>query len=177
MRRWIIGVALGALATISPARAMDLASADIVAGSALAQPQVYSRCGGGNVSPSLSWSDAPAATKSFAVTAFDPDAAGGWWHWIVYNLPASTRSLPRGAGTDGAPLPAGARFGENDFGATAYGGACPPPGSGMHHYRFTVWALDAAALPFDAPPKGAAIAPYLETHALARATLIATYER
>jgi Raf kinase inhibitor-like YbhB/YbcL family protein len=169
-------LALGLAALLVPApraAAMDLTSRDIVQGAPFAPAQVYSQCGGGNVSPALSWSGAPAATKSFAVTLFDPDAAGGWWHWIVYDIGVDVRGLARGAG----PLPDGARLGKNDFGAQAYGGACPPPGSGVHNYRFTVWALDVAALPIGGPVKGAAIEPVLEAHALARATLTATYER
>ncbi|MGB8364719.1 MAG: YbhB/YbcL family Raf kinase inhibitor-like protein [Rhizomicrobium sp.] len=172
-RRWIAGLAFGVAAITAPASAMELTSPDVAPGAALALPQVYSQCGGGNVAPALSWSGAPVATKSFAVTLFDPDAAGGWWHWIVYDIGARVHRLARGA----MPLPDGAQQGENDFGAMAYGGACPPPGSGVHHYRFTVWALDTPALPFDDPPKGVTIGPYLEAHALARATLTATYER
>lgn len=166
----------GALGAAAPAFALEVTSPDIAPGATLSKAQVYSECDGDNVSPALSWSGAPAATKSFAVTAFDPDApGGGWWHWIVYNIPAEASSLARGAGA--GALPAGARMGRNDFGKSAYGGACPPPGSGAHHYRFTVWALGTAVLPVDGATEGQVIGPYLAAHALASATLMAMYER
>ena len=157
------------------ASAMELASPDVAPGATLAKAQVHSECEGGNVSPALTWSGAPTATKSFVVTLFDPDAQGGWWHWIVYNIPAAANGLSRGAGA--GALPAGARMGRNDFGKSAYGGACPPPGSGAHHYRFTVWALGTNALPTEGATEGEFVGPYLTTHALASATLTATYER
>jgi len=154
------------------ASALELSSPDIAPGATLAPAQVYSECGGSNVSPALSWSGAPPATKSFALTAFDPDAHGGWWHWIVYNIPAAANAVAHGAVS-----PAGAELGRNDFGHKTYDGACPPPGSGTHHYQFKVWALGTPSLPDDAAAKGETIGPYLEAHALASATLTATYER
>ncbi len=101
-------------------------------------------CRGLNLSPALNWSNPPEGTRSFVVTVFDPDAKGGagWWHWVVYNLPATTRGLPEGAGSKPAKLlPAGAREGKTDFGESAYGGPCPPPGDPPHHYVFTIYAL------------------------------------
>src|SRR3954454_21857367 len=82
-------------------------------------------CSGANMSPALQWSGAPANTKSFAVTVYDPDAptGSGWWHWVVYNIPGSATSLPRGAGdAQKKLLPAGAVQGNTDFGAAGYGG-------------------------------------------------------
>jgi Raf kinase inhibitor-like YbhB/YbcL family protein len=167
---------LAALATmmvcVQGAAALDLTSPQIAPGSSLALAQVYTECGGSNISPALNWSGAPEGTKSFAVTLYDPDASGGWWHWIVYNIPATTNGLP-----EGGPLPEGARAGKNDFRKSGYGGACPPPGSGAHHYQFTVWALGAPAIPVDGAEEGAIIGPYLTTYALAHATLTAVYER
>lgn len=101
-------------------------------------------CSGDNRSPVLRWSGAPAGTRSFAVNVYDPDAptGSGWWHWVVYNLPASATSLPEGAGTaDGKALPAGSAQGRTDFGGPGFGGACPPPGDKPHRYVFTVFAL------------------------------------
>jgi Raf kinase inhibitor-like YbhB/YbcL family protein len=154
------------------ASAMELSSPDIRPGATLSQAQIYSECGGGNVSPALNWSGAPAATQSFALTVFDPDAQGGWWHWIVYDIPAAARGLAQGANS-----PAGALLGRNDFGHERYDGACPPQGSGAHHYEFKIWALATPSLPADLAAKGETIGPYLAAHALASATLIATYER
>jgi len=154
--------------------AMDLSSTDVTQGASLALTQVYSQCGGGNVAPALAWTGAPPAAKSFAVTLFDPDARGGqgWWHWVAYNIPAGTAALSRGGA-----LPASAEVGRNDFGHKQFDGACPPPGSGAHHYQFTVWAMPTATLAVDASATGEAIEPYLKARALASATLTAIYER
>lgn len=117
-----------------------------------------SGCRGGNTSPALNWEGAPAATKSFAVTVFDPDAQGGtgWWHWLVYDIPASTQHLDAGAGSPGArSLPKGSAQGANDFDNRRFDGACPPIGDGLHRYQFTVHAMKRARLyvPLDATPK------------------------
>jgi len=102
-------------------------------------------CTGQNVSPALAWSNAPAGTKSFAVQLHDPDApsGSGFWHWAVYNIPATRTGLDQGAGNSAASLPAGAFGGNTDFldtGATGgngnYGGPCPPAGD-SHRYVFT----------------------------------------
>lgn len=172
MTRRSLAALLLAFGTASSAHAMELASPDVQPGSVLATAQLYPACGGSNISPALSWSGAPGGTKSFAVTLYDPDARGGWWHWIVYDIPASVDRL-----ASGGDAPPGARLGRNDFGGIGYGGACPPPGSGTHHYRFTLWALPTATIPFADDSTGATIGPYLEDHALARATLTAIYER
>jgi len=96
-------------------------------------------CDGRDVSPQLSWEDAPAETKSFALSVTDPDAPGGTWiHWLVYDIPRDVRSIDRGS------LPKGAKQVENDFGMKNYGGPCPP--SGTHRYIFTIYALDAERL-------------------------------
>jgi Raf kinase inhibitor-like YbhB/YbcL family protein len=160
------------------ANAMDLRSVEMAQGASLATEQVHSKCGGQNISPSLAWSGAPAAARSFALTVFDPDAHGtGWWHWVVFDIPASATALPKGAGSGGATMPTGTIQGTNDFGDSAYGGACPPPGSGLHHYEFTLWALDTPTIPFDATVTGGKIGPWLQSHAIAKAQLIPVLER
>jgi Raf kinase inhibitor-like YbhB/YbcL family protein len=107
-------------------------------------------CTGQNVSPALTWSHAPAGTRSFAVQVHDLDAptGSGFWHWAVYNIPASTTALQQGTGNSAASLPAGAFAGNTDFldtGATGgngnYGGPCPPAGDMPHRYVFTLYAL------------------------------------
>lgn len=137
-------------------------------------------CSGDNISPALTWSGAPAGTKSFAITAYDPDAptGSGWWHWVVFNLPADINTLPSGAGAaSGEGMPDGAVQSRTDFGTPGYGGACPPEGDGPHRYQFKVWALDTDSLPLDASASGAMVGFYLNAHALDTATLQVTYQR
>jgi Raf kinase inhibitor-like YbhB/YbcL family protein len=160
-----------------PALAMDVTSTDMADGAAVSLAHVYGQCGGANVSPALSWSGAPSGTRSFAVTTFDPDAHGkGWWHWIAFDIPASTNALPPGAGR-GSGLPAGAVQGNNDFGEAGYDGPCPPEGSGLHHYQFTVWALADEKLPFNPGTYGAVVEDYLKKHALAHAAITPVLQR
>lgn len=132
--------------------------------------------GGLDRSPRLSWSGAPPLTRSFAVSAFDPDAptGSGFWHWFVLDLPAETDEIAEDAGRAGSDLPADARHLENDAGFRGFVGAAPPTGHGMHRYIFTVIALDVARLdvPDTASPALASFA--LRAHTLARADLVAT---
>jgi Raf kinase inhibitor-like YbhB/YbcL family protein len=110
-------------------------------------------CSGGNLSPPLSWSGAPAGTKSFIVTLYDPDdrdSPSGWWHWVVYDIPASVSELAAGAGVEhSTKLPAGTHQGRTDLGTLAYHGPCPDKGDKPHAYTFTVYALGVAKLPVD----------------------------
>jgi len=169
-----------AMAGAIPAKSMTLTSPDVREGARVPQQQVYGGCGGDNVSPELSWSGAPAASKAFALTVYDPDAPikGGWWHWIALGLPAARHTLARGAGkADGSEMPKGAVQGTNDYGEIGYGGPCPPVGHGPHRYQFTVWALDTDAVPFGADVKGPAALAWLEDHALAKAMMTPVYGR
>ncbi|HEU4990557.1 MAG TPA: kinase inhibitor [Gemmatimonadaceae bacterium] len=159
-----------------------LTSSDIQDGKTIPMKHVFKgmSCTGENVSPALSWSGAPAGTKSFAVTCHDPDAptGSGWWHWVVYNIPASATGLAQGAGdASGQHLPKGAAQGKTDFGTAGYGGPCPPPGHGVHHYHFKVHALDVDHL--DIPDGGspAMVGFNLHFHSLASAEIVALFER
>ena len=135
-----------------------------------------------NVSPHLHWEGFPPQTRSFFVTVFDPDAPGpaGWWHWVVYNIPAGTTSLAKDAGDSSKGLmPKGAVQSRTDFGSAGYGGPCPPPGDKPHRYQITVFALDVDKLP---NAKGDAVSAALvgfdvHFHTLAKATLTGLYGR
>src|SRR5215472_12999724 len=104
-------------------------------------------CHGGNQAPRLRWSGAPAATRSFAVTMFDPDAptGSGFWHWLVWDVPIGPAG-PAGVTSLGGVLPAGAVSGTNDAGLTGFLGPCPPPGDRTHRYKLSVFALDVTSL-------------------------------
>jgi Raf kinase inhibitor-like YbhB/YbcL family protein len=151
-------------------------------GDTLPLAQVYegSGCDGGNRSPALSWNGAPDGTRGYAVTMFDPDAptGHGWWHWLAYDLPARTTSLPENAGNaSGTGLPAGARQARNDFGSLGYGGACPPAGDNPHRYIITVYALPVARLSLAASASAAQLDATLKRDALASARLTLKYSR
>lgn len=137
-------------------------------------------CEGGNVSPALAWKNAPKGTKSFAVTAYDPDAptGSGWWHWVVFNLPADTTSLPQGAGDPAAgKLPTGAVQGRTDFGAPGWGGPCPPKGDKPHRFIFTVHALKTEKLDVGADISAAMVGFMLKMNTLATAKLLTKSSR
>lgn len=151
-------------------------------GQRIPSAQVFSGmgCTGNNVSPAISWSGAPAGTKSFALTVYDPDAptGSGWWHWVVYNIPASVTNLPTGAGDASKNLlPAGAAQGNTDFGTPGYGGPCPPAGDKPHHYIFTVYALNTDKLDIPANATAAYVGFNIHAHLLGKATLTALYGR
>jgi Raf kinase inhibitor-like YbhB/YbcL family protein len=164
----------------SPALAeMTLTSPDFAEGGTLPVAQVFNAmgCTGGNTSPGLEWSGAPEGTKSFLLTAYDPDAptGSGWWHWTVANIPAGVTGLPAGASP--AALPEGAVEGRTDFGAPGFGGACPPEGAAPHRYVFTIYAMPEATLPLDANASGAMFGFYANAMALDHATLTASFGR
>lgn len=166
----------GLMATAS-AQALQIASQDIQEGHPMAKTFEFSGwgCDGDNLSPQLSWTDVPAGTKSFAITAYDPDAptGSGFWHWMAYDLNASVTSLPRGV--DIAKL--GGKEARIDYGTAGFGGACPPAGDGMHRYQFTVWALPTEQLGVTETTPPAAIGFTLNKIALGKATLTATYTK
>ena len=135
-------------------------------------------CSGQNISPALNWSNAPAGTKSFAVTAYDPDAptGSGWWHWVMYNIPASVTSLPAGAG-NGRDAPRGSQQGRTDFGSKGYGGPCPPAGDKPHHYHFTVFALKVDKIDVPGDATAAYVGFNLNANKLATARVTGLYSR
>lgn len=145
-------------------------------GAKLPEAQVYNHfgCTGKNLSPHLKWQGAPKGTKSFAIIAHDPDAPrqNGWYHWVVYNIPNDVTSLKEGQQIN----PPMVQF-KNDFGFLPYGGACPPKGHGVHHYNFTVYALDTIRLSATANTPLVTLENLIKKCAISSATLTAVYER
>ncbi len=165
-------------ASAGAARAFTLSSPMIHQGGTLSVQQVYTRCGGSNVSPQMEWRDPPKNVKSYAVTVFDPDAGGGgFWHWIAFNIDVGAHGLNTGAGTPHSGNAPGdtVQF-VNGFGDHGYSGPCPPPGK-PHHYVFTVYALDVPVLPVSAAASSEDAVKTIKQHAIATATLTATYGR
>ena len=150
-------------------------SADVADGQPLKDDQVAAK---GNTSPQLSWSDAPAGTRSFTVTCFDPDAPtpSGFWHWVLVDLPADVTSLDAGAGAEGADLPGNAFMVRNDGGGACFMGAAPPQGDQVHRYFFVVHAVtdDSLGVGPDATP--AAVSVSLAFKTAGRAILHGTYQ-
>ena len=149
-----------------------LTSPDIAEGQQLSNDSVFQGfgCEGGNVAPALEWSGAPEGTESFAVTVYDPDAptGSGWWHWFAFNIPADVTSMPAGSVVSGVQL-------TNDYGATGFGGACPPPGE-VHRYQFTVHAL-GTTLEIDNSVSNALAGFMVNANSLASAKITAVYNR
>lgn len=136
-------------------------------------------CAGGNRSPHLRWSGAPAGTKSFAVTCFDPDAptGSGFWHWVVINIPPSVTELALDAGNpDSGKLPRGALQTRTDFGSACYGGPCPPEGDHPHRYFFTVYAV-GGNINANADTSAAVIGFQLHFNTLAKAAVMGLFKR
>ncbi|MGW6142659.1 YbhB/YbcL family Raf kinase inhibitor-like protein [Streptomyces sp. NPDC055144] len=161
--------------------AFGLHSTDVADGKSLDVAQCSSLFGGPGEdrSPQLSWEGFPADTQSFAVTCFDPDAptVSGFWHWAVYDIPASVQELEAGAGAPGGKyLPAGAKMLANDAGGHSFLGASPPPGHGPHRYIYAVHALDTPELDVPTAASPAWLGIQLFTHAVARATIVPVYE-
>jgi Raf kinase inhibitor-like YbhB/YbcL family protein len=137
-------------------------------------------CSGENKSPALKWSGAPAGTKSFALTVYDPDApsGSGWWHWFIVDIPADVTELKANAGAVGsANLPKGASHVRIDYGVAGWGGVCPPEGDPPHRYVFTVHALGVDKLPIP-PDATAALAGFMVNgNSLGKASFTAKYGR
>jgi len=164
------------------AQEFTLTSSQIKENERIVNEQVFNSfgCEGENVSPSLQWTGAPEGTKSFAVTAYDPDAptGSGWWHWLIFNIPADTQSLTENAGNPQANLaPAGSVQSRTDYGKSGYGGPCPPAGDKPHRYQFTIYALEIDKLPLDENATAAMVGYYLNQNSIKKAHLTAYYSR
>src|ERR1700729_591038 len=177
MRDFVLmtAVVLGGLASAGAATALTRTSPDIKRGAKIADEQVFNSfgCTGKNISPALSWAGAPKGTKSFAINVYDPDAptGSGFWHWVVFNIPADATSLPKGAGDPkGSGMPAGVVQSRTDYGAPGYGAPCPPRGKKPHHYHFTIYAVDVDKLDADENASAAVVGFNLHFHTLAKAS-------
>jgi Raf kinase inhibitor-like YbhB/YbcL family protein len=159
-----------------------LISPDIPKKGQMKEAQVFAGfgCSGQNRSPALAWKNFPPETKSFALMVHDPDAptGSGWWHWIVYNIPAKVSSLPPDAGkADGSQLPQGAVQSNTDFGSQGYGGPCPPMGDKPHRYVFTLFALKVEKLQLPPNASGAMVGFVVRQNAIGKASLTGYYGR
>lgn len=174
MKKLILFITTSLLLTATSYAAMKVTSSALKNGGAMKEDLVYNGmgCTGKNMSPDLQWTGAPKGTKAFAVTAYDPDAptGSGWWHWVMFNIPAEKTSLAAGA-----PAPEGATESRTDFGAPGYGGPCPPPGK-PHRYIFRVVALKDK-VPLDKDSSAAMVGFYVNQLKLAEAQIMGKYGR
>lgn len=135
-------------------------------------------CEGADISPPLKWSTEPANTRSLVLIVDDPDAPDPaapkmvYVHWVVYNIPAGTTTLPENAAKTG--LPSGARHGSNDWKKQTYGGPCPP--IGRHRYFHKLYALDTVLTGLNNPTK-TQLEQAMRGHTLGTAELIGTYQK
>lgn len=170
-----LAVAGAAVALPAAAGEFAVSSTAIGNGRAIAAAHYWNDfgCSGGNVMPDIAWRNAPPGTKSFALTFYDRDAptGSGFWHRVVYDIPADVRALPGGAG--GGPLPAGAIEGNTDLGKPGFFGPCPPVGR-KHRYVYTVHALKVDKLPVPAGATPAIVGFYLWQNRIGAANLQVT---
>lgn len=152
-----------------------LKSEELINNKTLPNSQVYKGygCQGENLSPQLSWTNAPFNTESFAIICHDPDAPrqNGWYHWLIINIPKNVNSIEKGGSIKGALETL------TDFGTAGYGGACPPVGHGVHRYNFTIYALDVEKLNFSQNSKPKDVEAEIIKHVIAKSTITGLYER
>lgn len=168
------------ISAASYAQTFTLKSKDI--GGQMTMNEVYNGfgCTGGNHSPQLSWENAPKETQSFAVTIYDKDAptGSGWWHWLVFDIPASITELPQDAGNTALHLlPKSVVQSITDFGSFGYGGPCPPQGDSPHQYMITVYALSVPNLNLGANATPALVGYSINANCIAKASIVAYYKR
>jgi Raf kinase inhibitor-like YbhB/YbcL family protein len=176
-------LAVGAASAQADSAGFSLSSTDFQPGRPIPAAQLFDQygCTGQNRSPALQWHAPPAGTKSYAVTMFDLDESGapsGWWHWVVYDIPASASGLAQNAGRlNSSDLPPGAIQGRTDMSQDAYHGPCPDKGQPPHRYLITVYALSVNRLPVPPEASGAMVSYTVRSYTLGRATLTARFGR
>jgi Raf kinase inhibitor-like YbhB/YbcL family protein len=137
-------------------------------------------CSGQNISPQLSWTNVPEGTKSFAITMYDPDAptGSGWWHWLIFDIPADVKELKENAGNVSLNLaPKGSLQSMTDFGQAGYGGPCPPEGHGFHQYIITIYALKTDKLGLDKNANPASVGFTINYNTIQKASLVFYHKR
>jgi len=158
---------------VTPSGKMQLRGSELIDGQRIPDRHTLY---GENVAPALSWSGTPREAKSFVLLSTDPDAmrvaSREWVHWAVVDIPPDTASIP-----EGGKLPAGARELKNDFGKTSYGGPKPPPGTGVHHYLFALYALRVPKLEVKSGASLEEIRKAIAPQAIDQAVLVGTFER
>ena len=156
---------------------ITLTSTAFDAGQTIPKPQTGD---GEDISPQLRWSDLPGGMKELALIVDDPDAprAEPWVHWVIYNIPATESGLPEHVPNSPtlSSAPAGANQGKNSWGTIGYRGPASPPGHGVHHYHFKLYALDAS-LPLEPGLTKKELLKAMAGHILAEGELIGTYQR
>jgi len=178
----IIALLSFGIATFAQASSFSLTSNDIAQGKFMSKKHEFNGfgCSGDDLSPHLKWTNAPEGTKSFAITAYDPDAptGSGWWHWQIVNIPKHVTELLTGAGNKEADIAGkGSTHISNDYGLKAFGGACPPPGHGIHHYRFTIHALSVEKLELPENASGALAGYMINASTIDSSTIESLYKR
>jgi Raf kinase inhibitor-like YbhB/YbcL family protein len=130
--------------------------------------------------PQLTWINPPSSTKSFAITMYDPAAptGSGWWHWVMFDIPASVTELKQGAGNINLGLaPASTIQSITDFATPGYGGPCPPAGDAPHPYIITVFALKTAKLGLDKNAVPAMVGFMINQQVIEKASLMVYYKK
>jgi len=153
------------IALVVAAATFTLASSDFPGGGTIPKAFMATDCGGDNRMPALTWSKPPKSARSFALIVRDPDAPvpGGFYHWVVYDIPATARAI--GGSAQGV-----GREGLATSGKPGYYGSCPPAGP-AHHYEFTLYALDVARVGGSGALSAAQLQAQISGHVLGRARL------
>jgi len=168
-------ITLSMLTTLLSADGLSLSSKDLQGQLSINEVFNGFGCSGKNISPELSWENAPEGTKSFALTVYDPDAptGSGWWHWMVFNISKEKKGFEKGVDLSKST----AVESLTDFGKAGFGGACPPKGDKDHQYIFTIHALDIEKIDLDEKANPALVGYYINAHTLSKASLISYYGR
>ena len=180
MKRLFIPLFLSFCFSVTFAQNFTLKSSDIEGQAQMKQVFNSFGCEGENISPQLSWANAPAGAKSFAINLYDPDAptGSGWWQWVIFDIPASVNQLAENAGNIELNLaPKGAIQSLNNYGGYGYGGPCPPINGGIHEYIFTIYALKVPSLGLNKDANPAMVGFYINANTIQKASLVMYYER